>query len=109
MVDDDLGRSGTTNRYETERDIRAALEDRSSDPIRTAFWTLCAPSRPWLAKLLNSDEIEELGSAALERYAETLSVSAADYSDILDHVADPFSYEWQPSAPFATVPVGCTS
>ena len=107
--DDDFGRSFHTSRHATMRDIREALEHKSTDPVATAFATLVAPSRPWIAKLMNEDERRDLGEVALQRYAETLSVSPSDYSDLLEGFADPYSFEWSVDDVFASVPVGCTS
>ena len=104
---DDLGRLGeTAGRYESERDIRRALEDRSSDPPITAFECLVRPSKPWLGKLLEEDERRVLGEIALERYAETLSVSPADYSDLLEALHDPYAFEWSPLRPLVPSPCG---
>ena len=108
MFDLDLGTAGLTSHYGTARDVRAALEDRSSDPVMTAFSCLVAPSKFWVARLLNEDERRELGEIALERYCESRSVSPADYADLIENIIDPFAYEWQPGCRTPS-PVGCST
>ncbi len=108
MPNVDLGRSGETNRFETESDIRKTLELRSTDPISSAYALLVSPNAAHVGRYLEPETRAAIGEAALERYAETGSVAASDYADLLP-VDDGFAYEWSPERLFDPAPIGRAS
>jgi hypothetical protein len=108
MPNIDLGHSAETNRFETERDIRMTLEIKSSDPVASAYALLVSPNAPHLGRFMEPEIRAAIAETALERYAETGSVAASDYADLLT-VDDGFVYEWSPERVFDPAPIGRAS
>ncbi len=103
-ADTSLGRLAETSHFGTARDIRLVLEDRSTDVELSAYELLVRPNRGHLR--LTEERRRELGAAALNRYCDTGSTCASDYSEMLEGIVDPLTFEWRVDRFFEPPPIG---